>query len=183
VLAALRAALRDARPVAPTDSSGESSRRAEVRLAAAVALGNLKQPADEVLSDLLPLLDDPDVGVRRTTAEALGRLANPGAVACLRSALHDAEEAVRALSAEALGRIGAPAAAAAPDLVRLLRDARRRVRREAATALGRIQAANPDVLAGLEQAAQDEDKGVRTQAAQALRKLRAAGSPKRQRGT
>jgi HEAT repeat protein len=162
----LREALRRA-------SGPSRNHSGKVRLAAIEALGDLKGAAAEAVPELLPLVNDPDVDVRRAVVEALGEIGEAQAVQGLCSGLRDADDAVRATSAEGLGRLGEPAAVAAADLVRLLGDRTARVRREAATALGRLGANTPEVLAGLQKAAEDADKGVRGQAAQALRKLQA----------
>lgn len=131
-----------------------------VRRAAAVGLGNLRETAAPAVVGLVPLLGDPEEDVRREAALALGKIRAKEAIRPLCSSLRDASEAVRARAAEALGMIGDAAAAA--DLARRLqKDESARVRRECADALGRLKAKDETTLTALRAAEADEDQSVR----------------------
>jgi HEAT repeat protein len=96
-----------------------------------------------------PLRGDKAAEVRKTAAEALGRLGKDARPATepLTAALKDKADPVRAAAAEALGRIGPDAKEAAPALVEALRDKKsdRSVRLFAAYALGRIDPTPPNL--------------------------------------
>ena len=92
---------------------------------------------DVVSMQLRELLDDPDSEVRRTAAEALGKIghhsANPGLI----SALNDKDVRVRAAAALSLGRLGD--AGSGEALVGRLADSSEIVRAASALALGEIE--------------------------------------------
>ncbi|WP_199245211.1 HEAT repeat domain-containing protein [[Phormidium] sp. ETS-05] len=125
--------------------------------------------------DLITALkQDKDDDVRRSAAEALGRMGAEAkaAVPDLITALKDKDDGVRRSAAEALGDIGAEAKAAVPDLITALKDKDDGVRRSAAEALGDIgaeaKAAVPDLITALKQ---DKDDGVRRYAALTLERI------------
>jgi HEAT repeat protein len=94
--------------------------------------------APEVVSmRLSELLADQDPDMRRTAAEALGKIGRRSSMAALIAALQDGEAGVRAAAALSLGRIGE--AESAPALVRSLADPAEIVRVAAAMALGEIE--------------------------------------------
>lgn len=92
---------------------------------------------DVVSVRLHELLADPDPDMRRTAAEALGKIGLPSSMAGLIVALHDREAPVRAAAALSLGRIGESESAVA--LIRALSDPTEMVRMAAAVALGEIE--------------------------------------------
>ena len=96
----------------------------------------LQDPATK--ADLLALLNDTDITVRRRAALAIGRVGLPEGVAPLIKVMTDPDEGLRASAAFALGLI-ADARAAAP-LEAALADASPRVRGRAADALGLMNA-------------------------------------------
>jgi len=82
-----------------------SHERAEVRARAAMALASVQAP--EAVPHLAGLLDDPDVGVRRDAALALGQSAQRFAAGPIFEALQvEADPTVRHRLIEALGKIG-----------------------------------------------------------------------------
>lgn len=105
----------------------------------------------EVLSArLIDLLVGADPDMRRTAAEALGKLGRQSARAGLVSALNDPAARVRAAAALALGRLGDPESG--PALVGVLSDPSVEVREAAALALGEIEptpASQAQILARL----------------------------------
>ena len=108
------------------------SRYAEVRKAAAVALGKVGS-ADSVPS-LLRALDDPEQNVRWFAVEALRKLDAVQAVPRISESLRqDGSARVRQVAAEALGELGQPAGVVA--LGEALGDRNEKVRESAAAAL------------------------------------------------
>lgn len=105
----------------------------------------------EVISvRLSELLTDADPSMRRTAAEALGKIGHRSARSRLVLALNDSETRVRGAAALALGRLGD--AESGPALVRLLSDPSSAVREAAALALGEIEpspASEAQILARL----------------------------------
>src|SRR6187402_322350 len=87
-------------------------------------------------ADLTKLVTDPDTGVRRRSALAIGRVGLPEGVKPLVTALSDSQESVRAMAAFGLGLL-ADASAAAP-LEAALADPSPLVRGRAAEALGQL---------------------------------------------
>jgi len=86
-------------------ATGKSGRSAEVRSAAAFALGRIDEPAS--VSVLAALLADSKVDVRRAAAQALARLGAPAAKSALFDAFEkDGDPNVRGLAAVALAEIG-----------------------------------------------------------------------------
>ena len=93
-------------------------------------------PRDAVVARLSALLQDPVSDVRRTAAEALGKLGSPVAVPALTDALKDKDPRVREAAALALGRVGAKESSAA--LVAGLDDPVTGVSEASAVALGEL---------------------------------------------
>jgi HEAT repeat protein len=91
---------------------------------------------DMVSARLGELLKDPDPDMRRTAAEAMGKIGRGSSRAGLIAALHDREARVRAASALSLGRVGDRESG--PALVESLSDPAEMVRAAAALALGEI---------------------------------------------
>ncbi len=112
------------------------SRNAEVRAAAAWALGGLEQPSS--IDALGAVVSDPDVSVRRTAIWALGQIERSAALPLVMPALNDPEASVRLNAAWALGQI--EDSEAIPALVaRLGTDTDPVVRNAIAWALGQIE--------------------------------------------
>lgn len=116
---------------------------------------------------LSTLLHDPEPLVRRTAAESLGKIGDPGAVPLLRAALHDTDASVREAAARGLSRLPAAEPSVGEALIGLLQDPEETVRRAAAHALGSAEWPPPvwERLAPFVRAA---DTRVRLAAVQAL---------------
>jgi HEAT repeat protein len=118
---------------------------AQTRAAAADELGHIgavraadAKPAVPAL--LESLKKDKDAGVRKSAANALGRMdAGTEVVPALRDALKDKAPIVRMNAASALGQLGADAKEAEPDLVAAQKDKDRGVSRAARMALRSIR--------------------------------------------
>ncbi len=90
-----------------------------------------------VAQRLVALLADPDPDVRRTAAEALGKVGHRSASAGLIVSLNDRDASVRAAAALSLGRVGDGESGAA--LAERLADSDEAVRAASAMALGAIE--------------------------------------------
>lgn len=88
------------------------------------------------LETLVALMRDRDASVRRTAADALGKIGDPIAEPFLIRALGDGDPSVREAAARSLGRFPTFGAEAAGELVLRLEDPDRSVQRAAAQALG-----------------------------------------------
>ena len=119
---------------------------------------------------LSELLADPDPEVRRTAAEALGKIGHQSATTGLIAALEDREPAVRAAAAVALGRINDGSSGTA--LVAHLADASETVRAASALALGEIRLTAAHVKQIL-RLLHHPDAAVRVAASRALLSLEA----------
>lgn len=93
---------------------------------------------DVMAARLGELLADPDPDMRRTAAEALGKIGHASANSGLLSALNDQDARVRAAAALSLGRLGDGESGTA--LVGRLADSVEAVREASAVALGEIEA-------------------------------------------
>lgn len=97
-----------------------------------------KPLAPDAMSERLgELLEDPDPDMRRTAAEALGKIGHQSANAGLLAALSDQDARVRAAAALSLGRLGDRQSVVA--LIRRLADSAETVREAAALALGETE--------------------------------------------
>ena len=144
----------------------------------------LAQLTEKATSALLAYLQDADDDVRRSAADALGKMGAAAAtepvLLALLAYLQDADDDVRWSAADALGQMGA-AAATEPVLLALLaslQDADAYVRWSAADALGKMgaAAATEPVLLALPAYLQDANAYVRRSAADALGKMGAAAA-------
>ena len=108
----------------------------DVDVSAPEGVSAARAPVPARVPDLVALLRDTDVGVRRRAALAIGRVGRVEGVEPLTAALHDDEADVRAQAAFALGLIGVPAGVA--PLTAALKDASPVVRGRAAEGLGLI---------------------------------------------
>lgn len=168
-----------------------SSRDPDTRYQAAGCLGDAGDPV--AIEPLIPLLDDPEVGVRWKAAEALGKLGTPAveplaanlrigsvdarwmaavalgeigdprAIPALMGALDDDDAYVRSRAALALAAIGEPARA---EVIAVLSSGNERVRRGAVIALGKL--GEEGSITALIEALRDPDGEVRQQACVAL---------------
>ncbi len=113
---------------------------------------------------LVKLLADTDVEVRKSAAEALGKLGDNSVLPELVKLLADADVEVRRSAAEALGKLDD--SSVTPEFVKLLADTDMYVRRSAAEALGKLGDSS-----GWVKLLADANAGVRRSAAEALGKL------------
>ncbi|MDG6257606.1 MAG: HEAT repeat domain-containing protein [Methanomicrobiaceae archaeon] len=113
--------------------SALSHRDVEVRYRAAIALGDLGDPA--AVEPLSHALKDENSGVRWEAAEALGKIGGP-AVHALAKAVHDEDDDIRWRAAIALGEIGGDEAIEA--LIEALSDEDAYVRSRAINSLAAI---------------------------------------------
>ena len=90
---------------------------------------------DRAVRMLTELLGDPEASVRRTGAEALGKIGAAQAETALVQALSDSVPEVREAAARALGRLPAMGMETATTLASLLRDSDPSVRQGAAQSL------------------------------------------------
>ena len=126
---------------------------------------------DTIVPYLASLLADADPEVRRTAAEGLGKLGQPGATEALVKALDDPDPAVRQASAWALGQLGeAVAGRASLPLVDRLRDRSEPVRLSAAIAIAEIGETEA-VVERLTRALKASDAATRRAAVHALLSL------------
>jgi HEAT repeat protein len=132
---------------------------AEIRKAAAKALGPLRDPS--VVPSLRLALSDENSYVRCAVVASLGLLKDAPS---LRSALSDDDASVREESVASLGVL--KDTEAVPELLRLLGEDTGRVRAAAAKALGII--GDQSAVPALSDALQDEEHAVRVATAEAL---------------
>ena len=140
---------------------GLGSPEARVRRFAATVLGQWESYVDP--GSLVPLLTDPDVGVRLRAARALGRMGDPQAVPALIEALGHSDDLIAGEAADALALMGE---AALQPLIEVLGNRDPHLRWHAAKALG--QMGDPRAADALIFALNDEDFGVRWLAAKGL---------------
>lgn len=119
------------------------------------------------VDSLIRLLLDRDVVIRRTAAEALGKIGDPQAIPGLIAVLDDSMAIVREAAAVSLGQLGALDRAAGERLVGLLADPAPLVRAGASHALASLDMGNELSLMLLPYLAH-EDPDVRRVAALAL---------------
>lgn len=121
----------------------------DVRLKAAVELGQIGEEAKEALPALGEAIKDTDAEVRIRSAEALVRIdaKNQAGVPVLIEALKD--DKLRGTAIDILGGLGEPARPALPALVGTLKDPRIPVQLRAAAALLSIDAKNGDAINAL----------------------------------
>lgn len=128
---------------------------------------------------LTMLLHDPDADIRRTAAQALGKIGNSRAVGALIEGVSDQDPSVRESAAWALGRLSDADEAvrnlAGAPLVGLLEDPSVAVIHAAAAALGQVGAAEPVVMRLVDQL-RHRDPETRRGAARALGGLEAVAA-------
>ena len=143
---------------------------ADIRLAAAHALGCLGSVASGAVQKLTVLLSDPVTGCRQAAVEALGLIgpsAESAAVQLAAMAVRD-HRTVRAAACRTLGAIGRSDESAMSALMSALRDADPAVRSEAACSLGSLGAGWAESGFALKAALKDESADVRHQAVTAM---------------
>ena len=125
-----------------------------------------KEAEGRLIAALVVALDDPDVEVRLSSAQALGSLSDPRAVEALLEALRsDRDAGVRKMAAWALGEIESPAAVS--GLSQAARsDQSVDVRAMAVWAMGEIE--SPEAVPALGAALRDSEVEVRRMAVWAL---------------
>ncbi len=129
-----------------------------------LAVDLLHQGQRPIESDtLVPLLHDPDTGVRLRAARSLGKSGDAQAVPALIHALGHHDDLVAGEASDALARLGEPAL---EPLINALRDKDPGIRWHAAKALADI--ADPRAAQALIAALDDQDFGVRWFAANGL---------------
>lgn len=121
-----------------------------------------------VLPVLAELINDPDPLVRRTAAEALGKIGDGSAEPDLRRALHDGEPEVREAAVLALARLPLFDETTGQGIASLLDDENVAVRRAAAQALGQADEAQASLVPSVADLLRHQDAAVRRAAAQAL---------------
>ncbi|MBI5116813.1 HEAT repeat domain-containing protein [Candidatus Poribacteria bacterium] len=142
---------------------GLNDEEPKARKYAAIALGNVKDPAaGKALA--IAMQRESDENVRRMIASALGKVGSEYAVSALVDAIPHETESVRTDIAVALGEIKTPEAVQA--LVGLLSDPSANVRSKAAASLGATK--DPSATRALAGALKDRAAIVRRQASQAL---------------
>ncbi|MEI7684639.1 MAG: HEAT repeat domain-containing protein [Planctomycetota bacterium] len=116
------------------------SDRADIRAAAATALGDLEADGKGAVIPLQEALRDADANVRWTAAEALGRIGPDAAAAVPALAMALRDPAVRVMAADALAGIGKAARGAVPLLIDGVNNGDPDFRWTAAVALTQIDA-------------------------------------------
>ncbi|AOY84250.2 HEAT repeat domain-containing protein [Moorena producens JHB] len=145
----------------------------DVRVSAALALGNLGKGSEAAVSALLARLQDDNSFVRGWAADALGKLGNNSetVVSTLLARLQDNNSGVRGRAADALGKLGNSSETVVSALLALVQDPDSGVRGMAADVLGELGNSSETVVSALLASLQDEDYHVRSNAADALGKL------------
>ncbi len=129
--------------------------------------------SNKLTSGFLTALGDQDSPVRKSTADALGKLGNasPDVIRALAEAQRDQDWRVRRSATDALGKLGN----ASPDVIRALvkelGDQNGDVRRRAANTLGKLGNASPDVIRALTEALRDQEWLLRKSVTEALVQL------------
>ena len=143
---------------------------AQVRAAAAEALGALGDHAREQAALLPHLLRDRDPEVSAAATEAIGALGVhvPELAPLLANLLTDEDRWVRVMAAGTLGTLGKNSAAQAPSLANLLTDDDRWVREATAEALGALGEHAREQAPLLANLLSDREDGVRVAAVEAL---------------
>ncbi len=136
---------------------------ADVRHAAATALGRIGLGAIDAIPQLIAAIQDADDRVRASAAFSLSTFGRHAfeAVPALQKALSDTSAAVRSRAAFTLGQVGPAAKRAVKELARLVSDSDPMVRRNSASALGGIGSDAAAAIPELRQASQDTDAAVR----------------------
>jgi len=123
--------------------------------------------SERTIPELVKALNHEDSDVRKSAAEALGKIGSDATIPGLVKALNDENSFIAKIAAEALGRIGSDSAI--PELVKALNHEDSDVRKSAAEALGKID--SDSAIPGLVKALNHKDSLVRRVAANALGKI------------
>ncbi|MEG4108312.1 HEAT repeat domain-containing protein [Microcoleus sp. S13_C5] len=123
--------------------------------------------SDEAIARLLKFVEHSHHCVRRSAADALGKIGDAQAIPVLLKLVEDSHSSVRRSAADALGKIGDEKAI--PGLLKLVEDSDFYVRWGAADVLGNI--GDAQAIPGLLKLVEDSHPYVRSSAADALRKI------------
>ena len=155
------------KPRGPLELRTLKERKSELRIKAAYALSNFKDP--RAIEALIAALKDDSISVRIDVVKALGRIDDPLVVEPLIAALRDESWPVRKAAVIALGRIEDPRAV--EPLIARLRDKNSDVQERAAEALGSFN--DPRAVDALIAALQNKSNaGVAASAATALGRIK-----------
>lgn len=146
---------------------------ADIRLAAAHALGSLGPQAGAAVQELSVLLSDPVTGCRQAAAETLGLIgpAAESAAARLAAIAVRDHRTVRAAACRSLAAIGRSDEDVMTALASALQDADPAVRSQAARSLGSLGAGSSESGFALTAALHDESAEVRYQAVTAMTEM------------
>ena len=139
-------------PAVPALRKSLVSESKDLRLWSAYTLGQIGPLAVSTVEALNVALADADPALRAAAAEALGKIAAPGAVDCLINALDDENDQVRQQATVALGQIGPAASTATKQLIVALSDSQlRTIARDALIQIG------PDAVYPLVESLDDDN--------------------------
>eukprot|EP00931_Biecheleriopsis_adriatica_P083316 TRINITY_DN5689_c0_g4_i1.p1 TRINITY_DN5689_c0_g4~~TRINITY_DN5689_c0_g4_i1.p1 ORF type:complete len:949 (+),score=173.73 TRINITY_DN5689_c0_g4_i1:293-2848(+) len=156
---------------------------AEVREAAALALGDFGSISQDTMSELVSLTEDSEATVRSASLLALGSIGKLGGsmdvpAAIFRARLEDPSNEVRCSACTGLGILKkGQGAVAIPDLVARLKDEDMPTRKAAARALGSYGEASAIALAELTSCMKDAEDEVRQVTATSLKYLGIFAAP------
>ncbi|MCI0704480.1 MAG: HEAT repeat domain-containing protein [Planctomycetia bacterium] len=166
----LRELLRDSLPatIKSNDWNDRWNKR-NIRLTCMRGLLALKNVS--ILPDLVPLVTDPELDIRRDLVYLLNDFDTPAVLPLIRESLTDTEESVRLRAIEILLGRNDTSEETIAALVHAVEDRVPKVRWEAIDALNKLKVGTEPVLEVLTNATNDEDKKVAARAAIALKKL------------
>jgi HEAT repeat protein len=158
-----------------------SSKDADTRREAAVAIALIGHSAESAVPSLIKLMDDKSFAYRGAAAYALGKIGSKSATEALTKALDADDSMLRLTSVWALLQLDPDnaeyAKIAVPRLAGALSVDRPRVRREAAITLGKLGSKSSSAVKDLQKALNDEVPDVRLEAIIALAEIGAASQP------
>lgn len=156
----------------PVLTEALSDEDAQVRGAAAEALGKIGQGSATALPQLFLLVRDPEATVRLKAVETLPNIAQDTSIVDpLVVALSDSAPEVRRAAAAALGALGTSTSKSIAALARALKDSSAAVRAAAALALAEIGPPARDSRVALLAARRDSSTQVRRVVEEALRRI------------
>jgi HEAT repeat protein len=145
----------------------------ETRSVAADGIGQLGPDGAPAVNDLIKLLIDKEVEVRRRVVWALGNIGTEESLRGLTKAIEDENEFIRQYVCQALFDAGPRAAFAVDKLaLRLEKDDNWEVRELSAKTLGMLGKAASAAIPTLEKTAKDDDEDVAAASSAALKKIR-----------
>ena len=163
-----------------SESLNDNGTPAEVRKAAAEALGVLGPDARAAAVHLGAALKDKNLDVRRAAAVALDRLGKEAkpAFAAMKEALRDEDRAVRSQVIHALGNVGRETPEVVPLLIDATQDKVTEVRLTAIYALAAVGPAAKAAIPVLTNASRDGQPALRDAATEALKKIQEKSTDK-----